>query len=292
MTPWLLLAACAVLPSGTSAGAPDPAAPAAAVPGVSAPALPATVGQIPAPAGYTRVPSAPGSFGAWLEALPLYPPDRQVLSHRGDPMTHMPAWRVVDMPVGDRDLQQCADSLLRLRADWLRSIGRNPAFRYTSGDLSSWADYAAGWRLRVSGNTVSRVKSAAPDASEANYDRWLMDLFTYAGTRSLPADSLPDASPDPGDFLLISGSPGHAVMILGVAARADVPAGGGPYGGAPDRLVMVGQGFMPAMDFHIVIGDVGGADGAAGPWHRIQGETLDIMQFPMPWSNLRRWPDP
>jgi hypothetical protein len=238
------------------------------------------VGEIAPPPGYAVSAPVAGSFAAYLAALPLYPPDRQVLSYRGDAMD-MPAYRVVDMPVGSKDLQQCADSILRLRAGWLRSVGKDPAFRYTSGDLSSWADYAAGWRLQVSGNAVRRVKAAAPDSSEAAYERWLMSVFMYAGTISLAKDSVADRSPDAGDFLLISGSPGHAVMILAVAHPTEVPPPGSPV---PPTRVMIGQGFMPAMDFHVVAAPDGGA------WHAVEGDYLPIMFYQMPWSGLRGWP--
>jgi predicted metal-dependent peptidase len=58
------------------------------------------------------------------------------------------------------------------------------------------------------------------------------------------------------------------------------------YGPAPETpppygmvWVLVGQGYMPAMSFHV-----------AGGWHRVEGETLDVRPIPVPWSGLRRWP--
>lgn len=225
----------------------------------------------PPPSGTERVPVEKGSFGEWLRERPLYPPDRQVLSYAGDPLD-MPAARVFDMPVGTRDLQQCADSILRLRATWERASGRSPEYHYTSGYLSSWAAWAAGSRPLVSGSSVSTRKGAAsPDSSDQNFDRWLYDLFMYAGTRSLPKDTEADSLPDPGDLLVTPGSPGHAVLILDVALSGT------------QRWVLVGQGYMPAMDFHVVKGPVQG-------WYRVEGEILDTAPIPMPWSGLRRWP--
>ncbi|HND29160.1 MAG TPA: DUF4846 domain-containing protein [Myxococcota bacterium] len=225
----------------------------------------------PPPPGAQRVPVQADDFGAWLRQLPLYPPDREVHSYRGD-LLDMPAARVVEMDVGTRDLQQCADSILRLRATWERLQGRMPAYHYTSGYLSSWESWAGGARPRVSGSTVTTQKgAAAADHSDASFVRWLTDLYMYAGTRSLPLDSVADQQVDPGDFLVTPGSPGHAVLVL------DVAEGGG------GRWVLVGQGYMPAMDFHVVQGETQG-------WFLVQGEVLNTAPIPMPWSGLRRWP--
>ena len=77
----------------------------------AAPASAETLAQaFPPPPGATRV--AGDAFGAWLGQLPLYPEGRAVLSYKGD-VVPIAAARVVEMPVGTRDLQQCADSALR-----------------------------------------------------------------------------------------------------------------------------------------------------------------------------------
>ncbi len=224
----------------------------------------------PPPPGAQRVSLPDDDFGAWLRQLPLYPSDRQVHSYRGD-LLDMPAARVVEMDVGTRDLQQCADSILRLRATWERSRGGSPAFHYTSGYLSTWTAWASGARPVVSGSTVTTRQSAAADASDASFVRWLTDLYMYAGTRSLPLDSLADQQVDPGDFLVTPGSPGHAVLILDMAVAGD------------KRWVLVGQGYMPAMDFHVVTGEAEG-------WFLVQGDVLNTAPIPMPWSGVRRWP--
>ena len=222
----------------------------------------------PVPPGSDRV--ATDAWGDWLRALPLYERDRAVLSYDGRVMA-IGAARVVNVPIGTRDLQQCADSALRLRATWELSVGRSPAFHYTSGDVSSWAAWAAGTRPRVSGNKVRFVAdAAAPDSSSGAFEAWLMDLYTYAGTRSLPMDTSPVGTPLPGDIIVAPGSPGHAVVLLDVASDTTY------------TWVLVGQGFMPAMDFHVLPGPVSG-------WFLVEGDRLPSSPIPMPWTGLRRW---
>lgn len=217
-------------------------------------------------------------FGAYLRALPLHTADRAVLTYDGRP-AGIDAARVVDIPVGTRDLQQCADSALRLRATWERAEGHSPAFHYTSGDVSSWGAWAKGTRPRVQGSAVTFVAGAAkPDASDAAFEAWMMNLFTFAGTRSLPLDTIavpgdPAEVVRPGDVVNQPGSPGHVVVILDVARRGDA------------TWVLVGQGYMPAMDFHVL-------EGPDASWFPVAGDVLPATPIAVPWSGLRRWKAP
>lgn len=225
----------------------------------------------PPPRGAVRVDG--GAFGAWLGALPLHPAGYPVHSHAGV-VLDMPAARVVAWSVAGEPALQCADTALRLRATWEREVGRSPAFHYTSGDLSRWADWAAGSRPRVRGSDVTWVAgAAAPDAGDRSFARWLSDLYTYAGTRSLPLDTVPVTAPRPGDVLVTPGSPGHAVVLLDVATDGR------------RTWVLVGQGYMPAMELHVV-------DGPDAGWFPVEGEVLPTAPIPMAWGGLRRWREP
>jgi hypothetical protein len=194
----------------------------------------------PPPDGARRV--AADAFGEHVRDLPLKPEGTPVVTFDGRE-ADMDASRVVDLPLPPVDLQQCADSVLRIRAEWERARGRSPAFHYTSGTLFRWADWRGSW------------------------ESWLLQLYRYAGTLSLPRDTIADTVPSPGDIVLKPGSPGHVVLLLDVATRAD------------DTWVLVGQGFMPAMSFHV-----------AGDWRKVEGDTLAVYPYPVPWSGLRRWP--
>src|SRR5262245_49583226 len=137
-----------------------------------------------APAGYRRVELAAGSFGAWLRGLPLQPgrPPVRLFDGRLKPnqSAHL---AVVDIDVGGRDLQQCADAVMRLRAEYLYSAGRarDVAFHFTSGDLARFDDWADGQRPRVSGATVRWSRDGARDGSHASFRRFMDTVFQYAG---------------------------------------------------------------------------------------------------------------
>ncbi|HOT00819.1 MAG TPA: DUF4846 domain-containing protein [Acidobacteriota bacterium] len=204
--------------------------------------------RIPPPPGFVRDDPAAGSFARWLQRLPLKPGRPPVRYWDG---TLVPVQdghcAVLELDIGRRDLLQCADAAIRLRAEFLYAAGRADAvaFRFTSGHEAAWRQWQAGERPRVSGNRVNWIASAAPDASYASFQRYLRTVFAYAGSYSLARD-LPRPAADRamrgGDLLIIAGFPGH-VMIVVDAARH-------PESGR--RVVLLVQGYYPAQDVHVL----------------------------------------
>lgn len=235
--------------------------------------------RFPTPKGGTRVPVAAGSFGHFLRTLPLAPAGTPVLSYAGGVVRaadHANVAAVADLDVGKHDLQQCADSIVRLHAEWLWSRGRTDAhYKTGSGLVLAFDRYLAGERLRVEGGTAT-LATLAPKkpASHALYRAWLDDVFGWANTGSLAKEAAPVALADlsPGDFFVMPGSPfGHAVLVLDVAE----------VGGK--RFLLLGQGFMPAQSFHVL------SDG--GAWFALDpalGAVATPFWKPFPFSSLRR----
>ena len=60
------------------------------------------------------------------------------------------------MEIGNRDLQQCADAVIRLRAEYLWKHKRytDIKFNFTSGFTAEYKKWAEGNRIKVSGNRV------------------------------------------------------------------------------------------------------------------------------------------
>lgn len=234
----------------------------------------------PPPQGYTRVPVEPGTFGAWLRGLPLRPAGTPVRDFQGGQVLAGDDPRlaaVAELDVGTANLQQCADSIIRLHAEWLWAQGQKEriAYRFTSGDLASWSRYAAGERAKISGSKVKWEHSAAADSSRASFRSYLDLVFTYAGTLSLQGEKQRPSREEvqPGDFFVLGGSPGHAVLVLDVAVNA-----------AGERVALLGQGFIPAQDFQIL------SPGQNGPWFSLAGDTVTTPFWkPFPWSALRRF---
>ena len=252
---------------------PAPQIPAAQAPAAQAPAaknpapgpLPSTIRySYPPPAGASRVDV--DAYGDWLRDLSLRDPSVPVRTYTGAIVPHDDA-RVIELPLVSGNLQQCADTAIRLRAEWLKQTGQDDAilFHATSGDAMPWPRYQAGERAYETGNHLAWRSTGTP----ATWDEYLSAVFMWAGTRSLDADTTRPSSPRPGDLLLLPGSPGHAVVILDVATWQD------------RTWLLVGEGFMPAQDFHLELGP----DSGWWPWHA----GLHMGPWDFPQSSLRRW---
>ncbi len=140
------------------------------------------------PPGTSRVPAAPGTFAHYLRQLTLKPTGTPVLLHNGRPKSRQDVHvAVLDIPVGTRDLQQCADAVIRLRAEHLHRQGRHKdiRFHFTNGFLAEWDRWRLGERIAVSGNTVRWVAGGDRNDRPENLRAYLDQVFIYAGTRSL-----------------------------------------------------------------------------------------------------------
>ena len=237
--------------------------------------------KIDPPAGYSRVPVETGSFGVWLRELPVKAGRPAVRLFDGRPKANQSAhFAILDIDTGRRDLQQCADAVMRLRAEYLRVAGRDRdiAFRFTSGDLARWIDWRDGSRPVVTGNRVKWQRSAARDDSYANFRRYLDSVFTYAGSHSLEREitRIGDSALEPGDVFIQGGFPGHAVIVVDVARTA-----------AGATAFMLAQSYMPAQDMHVLHNP---AEPAISPWYRdVRASALRTPEWTFPPGAARRF---
>ncbi|WP_027373763.1 DUF4846 domain-containing protein [Chryseobacterium sp. UNC8MFCol] len=199
------------------------------------------------PNDYNWVNEKPDSFGYFIENFKLKPYGSQILRYDGTPISAQHLHEAVfDIDTGNKDLQQCADAVIRLRAEYLYTIKKSDEikFHFTSGDLLSWNDYKNGTRAFVNGHSVSFRKTMSFDDSYENFRNYLDLIFTYAGTISLNKETKPINKKEDlktGDILITPGSPGHVVFVAGVCKN--------PKG---DRLFLLGEGFTPAQSIHLL----------------------------------------
>jgi uncharacterized protein DUF4846 len=214
------------------------------------------------PPGYKRIVAAPGSFAEWLRYLPLKPDGAPVLLFDGKPKPNQNLHAaVIDIDVGKRDLQQCADAVIRLRAEYLYAGGAAErariAFNFTSGDRVGFGRWAEGWRPVVAGNRVSWQRNGAHGSDRAQFGAYLEKIFTYAGSKSLERELVPVGARkvEGGDVFVQGGFPGHAVIVVDAAED--------PNG---RRVMLLAQSFMPAQSIHVLKNPRGGVwyDAAAG----------------------------
>lgn len=203
--------------------------------------------SIDQPEGFRRLKLDPDSFGAWLRYLPVITEHNSVLLFNGEKKFNQLAHHsIIDIDVGKKDLQQCADAVMRLRAEYLFSVGKfnDIHFNFTSGDKAAWIDWKNGMRPVVDGNKVLWVKKADVNGSYENFRKYMDSVFMYAGSASLSREltSVADATKIlPGDLFIQGGFPGHAVVVLDVSVNQN-----------GDRAFIVAQSYMPAQQIHIL----------------------------------------
>ena len=152
---------------------------------------------------------------------------------------------VFDLPIEEYDLQQCADSVMRVYAEyfWATEKYDRIAFHFTSGFLAEYEKWRDGDRGSVVGNNVSWIKSKSPDSSYECFVKYLKSVFCYAGTLSMERESDPTtlAKLKVGDVFIYGGSPGHVVMVADVCENEQ-----------GKKAFLLAQGYMPAQEFHLL----------------------------------------
>ncbi len=248
--------------------------------------FPRYVYEIPVPAHYERVVIKDStSFAYFLQHLALKPKGTPVYYYDGSvsSLTDV-SYAVIDgYDLGTEDVQQCADWIIRLRAEWLYSQKRydDIAFHFTNGWLCEYKRWAEGERVSVKGNHTSWYKATTPDYSYATFRKYLNLVFNYAGTLSLSKELEPVDFPNIkiGDVFINGGSPGHAMIIIDMASNGETVD------------FIVAEGYMPAQDMHILINNM---DENISPWFSalriyLSGEAVFPTYFFSSMQSVKRF---
>jgi hypothetical protein len=237
--------------------------------------------RIQPPSGYTRLSAPAGTFGSWLRQRPLKDGCPPVYLFDGRRKANQSAHHaVLDVDVGRKDLQQCADAVMRLRAEYLfTSPCRDViSFNFTSGDPARWKDWSEGFRPRIEGNRVSWQKRAPADDGYPGFRSYLETVFVYAGSASLQRELVAVRQPDQieiGDVFIQGGFPGHAVLVVDVAVDD-----------RGERIFLLAQSYMPAQEIHILK-----SFEPISPWYTARpGGTLRTPEWGFQYQDLRRFP--
>jgi hypothetical protein len=233
------------------------------------------------PDGYRRLEKPVGSLQGFLRSYPLKPDKSPVLLYDGSRKKNQDAHAAVfSMPLVEGDLQQCADSAIRIYGEYLWSTGvyDEISFHLTNGFLMDYPSWRSGKRLSVEGNQVSWVARAAYDDSRENFVKYLRQVMVYAGTKSLENESS-DAKLDQvlaGDLFIRGGSPGHCVMVVDVAEDE-----------AGNKCFLLAQGYMPAQEFHVLKNPLHKED----PWYYVSElkDSLVTPEYVFEKNSLKRW---
>ncbi len=206
-------------------------------------------------------------YGEYLRSVKVKPDGSKVRLFNGFPKLNQGVHvAVLDVDVGDKDLQQCADAVLRLRCEYLYANEKDEMINYhlTSGDEFPYEKYRDGYRLVVLGNSVNLVKAGSYDRSYERFRKYLIQLFSYAGTLSISRESknVEDSQMEIGDIFIKGGSPGHCVLVIDMCENDE-----------GEKMFLLAQSYMPAQDIHILKNPNSEDD---SPWY-----SLDDLEYPL-----------
>lgn len=222
--------------------------------------------RVRVPLGYKRVTYAKGTFQDYLRHYRLDKFGTKIINYDGSEYY----WQnghigILDIPVPENGLQQCADALIRIRSEYLWDNNRKNeiGFNFTSGHYCSWLKYAEGYRPQITGNNVIFNKTASINYSKENFYRYLKLIYMYSGTLSL-YNELQEIdlaiNLKIGDMLIKGGTPGHIVMICDAVINAN-----------GDKLYLLFQGNTPAQNVHLVKNL---EDTEISPWYGLEKNAI------------------
>lgn len=232
------------------------------------------------PNGFQRKPVEENSFANYLRNLPLKSEGTKVKYYNGE-MKYKDVYdAVVDMEISNRDLQQCADAVMRLRGEYFYSIKAYDqiSFILTNGFKMDYAEWIKGNRVIVNGNKTVWSKTAEPSNTYKDFRNYMEFVFTYAGTlslsKSLHSRNIKDIAI--GDVFIMGGSPGHAVIVVDVAENKE-----------GEKVFLLAQSYMPAQETQILKNNY---DDKLSPWYSANiVEKLYTPEWTFDVGQLKTW---
>lgn len=233
------------------------------------------------PTDYQRTKVANSSFAQYLRTLKLKSAGSKVLYHNGATKPNHDVYEaVVDLEIGTKDLHQCADAVMRLKAEYLWNQKKYDQihFNFTNGFNVNYSEWMKGKRIKVDGNKTSWINKKNPSNTYKDFWNYLEIIFMYAGTASLEKELLPVdiTKAEIGDVLIQGGHPGHAVIIVDQATSLKTGK----------NIYLLAQSYMPAQEIQILKNP---EDEKMSPWYELEEGDIRTPEWGFESGNLRRF---
>lgn len=238
--------------------------------------------RYPPPEGYNKVEVEKNSFGEFLRNQKLKPYGEKVLYYNGRIKNNKGIYdSVFDVDIGDRDLHQCADAIMLLKAEYLYAQERYDEinFHFVSGFKAEYKKWMQGYRIKVDGNNVSYYKSTGPSNNYEDFRKFMTIVMAYASTISLEKEleSVSIEDMEVGDVFIIGGSPGHALILVDMAINDK-----------NEKVFLLAQSYMPAQETQLLINPM---DKNLSPWYSLKNkEKLLTPEWDFDLDKLKRFP--
>ncbi len=238
------------------------------------------VDRIKVPDNYKRTDWASDSFESYLRNLRLKPENSIVKYYNGKEKSNNGIYEaVVDLPIGKKDLHQCADAVMRLRAEylWEEEYFDKIHFNFTNGYTVNYTEWMKGKRMVVQGNKTFWNDRSKPSNTYQDFWNYMELIFMYAGTASLEKEleSININTAKIGDVLIQGGHPGHAVIIVDEAINVETQ----------EKVFLLAQSYMPAQEIQILQNP----DRNISPWYRLKEGKIETPEWTFTDENIRRF---
>jgi hypothetical protein len=220
--------------------------------------VPSHIKSIKPPAGFEITDIPKNHFGQWIQQLPLRKNNTVYLYDGSVKKNQSSHFAVLDVSYNRHPLQQCADAIMRLRAEYIfeTKSQENICFYHQH-------------------NTYFTCPSTC---TRPQLESFLNNVFSWCGSYNLQAQLKPVThiqDIQTGDVFVRGGSPGHAMLVAGVAKNS-----------RGQKVFLLLQSFMPAQDIHIVINP---HNAKLSPWYSVDDYYVVTPGWNFTAADLRRW---
>ena len=236
--------------------------------------------RILVPPNYERLNVEQSSFANYLRNIKLNP-DGSLVKYFDDsekPNNGIYV-AVVDQAIGSKDLHQCADAVMRLRAEYLWHAKKYDEiyFNFTNGHKVEYSEWMKGKRVKVIGNSSKWIQKEHPSNTYQDFWNYMELIFTYAGTASLEKE-LTSTSIDKmniGDVFIKGGFPGHAVIVVDMSKHTVTGK----------TIFLLAQSYMPAQELQILENP---SNEKQSPWYQLKkGQKLITPEWTFESGSLK-----
>ena len=238
--------------------------------------------RINTPNGFERIEVEENSFAYYLRNLPLKKHGTKVKYYNGNIKENYNVYvAVVDKKIGNKNLHQCADAIMHLRADFLyrQKLYNNIHFNFTNGMNVKYSEWIKGKRIVIKGNKSYWVQSGKASNTDKDFWNYMEKIFTYAGTYSLSKELKPVEleNMEIGDIFIKGGFPGHGVIVVDMCLKKETG----------EKLFVLAQSYMPAQEIQILQNP---NNKQISPWYSLNfKEQLYTPEWTFNNTNLKRF---
>ena len=227
-------------------------------------AKPTQISETALPKGFERVIVNNNSYEYWLQHFPLQPNNKVYLydgSLKSNQLLHA---AVLDISVGTKNLQQCADAVVRLKAEYHFARKEYNKIVFKVG------------KIMFNFNIFASIKNCF------NHDcllEFLEHVFINYGTYNLEEQLKPVINYTNltiGNVFIKGGSPGHTMLVVDVAINK----------ATGEKIFLLAQSFMPAQSVHIVK-NLNSA--ILSPWYSTKDLEIKTPEWSFTQAQLKKW---